>query len=209
MIIPVMGFFVPDIQRPVDNLSYQRYSTTLHFASNLKVKGEWHQKCFSTFEGLTPKKALKENANQLGTPPELLSVECHVIRYGPLARHCGFVESLVSCGPFLCSGGGDGLILVWKNNWSVNEKFVFPSIGFSILVCVYDLSPVRTLIGHHGGVLCLVASELSLYSGSRDNTIRAWDLVTLSCRQTLKVQIFIEKMDLNDFCVFFLCVLHF
>lgn len=152
-----------NIQRPVDNLSYQRYSTTLHFASNLKVKGEWHQKCFSTFEGLTPKKALKENANQLGTPPELLSVECHVIRYGPLARHCGFVESLVSCGPFLCSGGGDGLILVWKNN-----------------------CPVRTLIGHHGGVLCLVASELSLYSGSRDNTIRAWDLVTLSCRQTLK-----------------------
>lgn len=57
-------------------------------------------------------------------------------------------------------------------------------------------SSVRTLVGHRDGVLSLVAAqspELGLYSGSRDKTIRAWDLMSLSCRQTLKV--YIEVVD--------------
>ncbi|EPR59510.1 WD domain, G-beta repeat-containing protein [Toxoplasma gondii GT1] len=57
--------------------------------------------------------------------------------------HVGFVECVVPCGPYLCSGGGDGRVVVWN-----------PRTG-----------AVRgELRGHRGGVLCLsfYAEELQL-----------------------------------------------
>nr|CEL65473.1 TPA: WD domain-containing protein, putative [Neospora caninum Liverpool] len=56
--------------------------------------------------------------------------------------HVGFVECVVACGPYLCSGGGDGRVVVWA-----------PKTG-----------TVRgELRGHRGGVLCL-----SFYAGETD-----------------------------------------
>ncbi|PFH36518.1 hypothetical protein BESB_047100 [Besnoitia besnoiti] len=58
------------------------------------------------------------------------------------AGHVGFVECVVACGPFLCSGGGDGRVVVWTlRSGTVRGE----------------------LRGHRGGVLCL-----SFYNGDPD-----------------------------------------
>eukprot|EP01053_Blabericola_migrator_P008995 Blabericola_migrator_1__8994@NODE_478_length_8196_cov_107_510026_g372_i0_p1_GENE_NODE_478_length_8196_cov_107_510026_g372_i0NODE_478_length_8196_cov_107_510026_g372_i0_p1_ORF_typecomplete_len1542_score239_03GATase_4/PF13230_6/4_4e41GATase_4/PF13230_6/1_8e03Peptidase_M20/PF01546_28/1_6e34WD40/PF00400_32/0_54WD40/PF00400_32/0_12WD40/PF00400_32/4e07WD40/PF00400_32/2_8M20_dimer/PF07687_14/1_5e13GATase_6/PF13522_6/8_1e12WD40_like/PF17005_5/4_2e02WD40_like/PF17005_5/8e09ANAPC4_WD40/PF12894_7/7_2ANAPC4 len=80
-----------------------------------------------------------------------------------LQHHCGFIECLDISGEYLLSGGGDGLVLVWKNR-----------------------KHVTTLSGHTGGVLCLVCDANVTYSGSRDRTIRVWDMRSFSCRQVLR-----------------------
>ncbi|CDJ59185.1 WD domain-containing protein, related [Eimeria maxima] len=118
--------------------------------------------------------------------------------------HNGFVECLTSCGRrVLCSGGGDGRLLLWGENGSL----------------------VGELSGHHGGVLCVAYTEVPveslcrdlrrwgsrdhlqvqspqtecskvpddvahsrqglLFSGSRDRSIRVWALEQLVCIQTL------------------------
>ncbi|CDJ30364.1 LOW QUALITY PROTEIN: uncharacterized protein EMH_0006210 [Eimeria mitis] len=120
--------------------------------------------------------------------------------------HNGFVECLTSCGKnVICSGGGDGRLLLWGENGSL----------------------VGELSGHHGGVLCVAYTEAPveslcrdlrswgsrehlqaqspqtdcskdsddvthslqglLFSGSRDNSIRVWALEQLVCIQTLNV----------------------
>lgn len=120
--------------------------------------------------------------------------------------HNGFVECLTSCGRrVICSGGGDGRLLLWGKNGSL----------------------VGELSGHHGGVLCVAYTEAPveslcrdlrswgprdrlqvqspqtecskesddnvhslqglLFSGSRDSSIRVWALEQLVCIQTLNV----------------------
>ncbi|CDJ66744.1 WD domain-containing protein, putative [Eimeria necatrix] len=116
--------------------------------------------------------------------------------------HNGFVECLTSCGKgVICSGGGDGRLLLWGENGSL----------------------VGELSGHHGGVLCVAYTEAPveslcrelrnsgerlhitspqaectrdsdevghslqglLFSGSRDSSIRVWALEQFVCIQTL------------------------
>ncbi|XP_026190986.1 uncharacterized protein LOC34624195 [Cyclospora cayetanensis] len=118
--------------------------------------------------------------------------------------HNGFVECLTSCGKVICSGGGDGRLLLWSESGRL----------------------VGELSGHHGGVLCVAYTEASvdalckdlsggeprerlqdgppsqadapqstdeesqclqglLFSGSRDTSIRVWALEQLVCMQTL------------------------
>ncbi|CDJ49273.1 hypothetical protein EBH_0060350 [Eimeria brunetti] len=119
--------------------------------------------------------------------------------------HNGFVECLTNCGKgVICSGGGDGRLLLWGENGSL----------------------VGELSGHHGGVLCVAYTEAPveslcrdlrswgcrdyiqsqspqtqsskesdithslqglLFSGSRDSSIRVWALEQLVCMQTLNV----------------------
>lgn len=79
--------------------------------------------------------------------------------------HFGFVESLTKWKDNLISGGGDGLIIIWKRG-----------------------SRKVWLSGHTGGILCLCCDEINgvLYSGSRDKTIRVWDISAQSCTQVLR-----------------------
>lgn len=80
----------------------------------------------------------------------------------PLAGgHVGPVNALVAVrrGASIVSGAGDAMIRVWSTA---------------------DLSLQRTLRGHRGSVLCLLAVGSLLVSGARDNTIR-WVLPDWFC----------------------------
>ena len=87
-------------------------------------------------------------------------------------RHYGFVNVLLVMEKEgqLVSGGGDGLIRIWNYR---AEAVQTPSV-------------VKTLRGHSGEVLSLAAQGGLLLSGSRDCSIKVWDLETLSCRATLR-----------------------
>ncbi|PIN05935.1 WD40 repeat-containing protein [Handroanthus impetiginosus] len=67
-----------------------------------------------------------------------------------------------------CHSGQDGTILAWDCN---------PETITS--------EPTATLKEHNGAVCSLVIGANRLYSGSRDCTIKAWDLQDLQCVQTL------------------------
>ncbi|KEP65213.1 UNVERIFIED_CONTAM: WD domain, G-beta repeat-containing protein [Hammondia hammondi] len=76
--------------------------------------------------------------------------------------HVGFVECVVACGPYLCSGGGDGRVVVWN-----------PRTG-----------AVRgELRGHRGGVLCLsfYAEESQLGHGSAPQRRGRWSRLRGPC----------------------------
>ena len=89
-------------------------------------------------------------------------------------RHYGFVNVLLVLEKEGCvvSGGGDGLIRIWKYRAETSQ--------------VQSPCVVKTLRGHSGEVLSLAAQEGLLISGSRDCSIKVWDLETLSCRRTLR-----------------------
>ncbi|RVW93964.1 Zinc finger CCCH domain-containing protein 48 [Vitis vinifera] len=81
----------------------------------------------------------------------------------------GQVYALETTGiDMLFAGMQDGGILVWKYNPETNS---------------FQL--ITNLKGHTCDVLSLKVGRQSLYSGSKDNTIRKWDLDTLQCAQTL------------------------
>ena len=57
---------------------------------------------------------------------------------------------------------------------------------------------IQTLLGHSNIVICVrVLSVNKLASGSRDNTIKIWDLVTGQCLQT------IEEHEKSVNCILF------
>eukprot|EP00916_Digyalum_oweni_P005881 GHVL01010185.1.p1 GENE.GHVL01010185.1~~GHVL01010185.1.p1 ORF type:complete len:1145 (-),score=159.44 GHVL01010185.1:823-4257(-) len=101
-----------------------------------------------------------------------------ILPYTDVARHCGFIETVTVCGgcwdseskkvsELVFTGGGDGLILAWNpKRWN----------------------HVATLIGHRAGILCMTHDYLTrrLFSGSRDRSIRIWDIDTHVARGTLK-----------------------
>ncbi|KAF2290397.1 hypothetical protein GH714_012773 [Hevea brasiliensis] len=63
----------------------------------------------------------------------------------------------------------DGAILAWKGSAKNPNPFELAS----------------SMKGHTSAVICLTIGRNRLYSGSVDNTIRAWDLDTLQCVHTL------------------------
>ncbi|KAK3234737.1 hypothetical protein CYMTET_55016 [Cymbomonas tetramitiformis] len=80
--------------------------------------------------------------------------------------HCAAVHALTELGEYICSGGGDGLVLVW---------------GIS------DMRLVCQLIGHKASVLAMVTlGPQQLASASRDNTVRVWDLELEASVRTLE-----------------------
>jgi WD40 repeat protein len=83
------------------------------------------------------------------------------------SHHCGPVTALTVYPPYIVSGAGDGFVKVW----SPSSRTCF-----------------RTLQGHHGSVLTLLAGreEGVVISGSRDGTIKVWDMESFSCRRTLR-----------------------
>ena len=83
------------------------------------------------------------------------------------SQHCGPVTALTLYPPYIVSGAGDGFVKVWSP---------------ATKTCV------RTLQGHHGSVLTLLAGreEGVVISGSRDGTIKVWDMESFSCRRTLR-----------------------
>ncbi|KAL8447484.1 hypothetical protein Emed_004367 [Eimeria media] len=60
--------------------------------------------------------------------------------------HNGFVECLTRCGKVICSGGGDGRLLLWGEAGNL----------------------VGELSGHHGGVLCVAYTEAPFDAPCRD-----------------------------------------
>jgi hypothetical protein len=113
--------------------------------------------------------------------------------------HVGPVNSLVVCGPYICSAGGSRgagsteataaqlhaitpaarlLPLPLPRPWSLRTRHPAPApftAGGDAMVRVWrasDLSLVRVLRGHRGSVLCLLAVGHLLLSGARDNAIR-------------------------------------
>ena len=57
---------------------------------------------------------------------------------------------------------------------------------FKDLLTLPSGAPIATLQGHTDWVYCLIVHNNILYSGSSDNTIRAWNLVTNQCIATLQ-----------------------
>ncbi|KAL3517081.1 hypothetical protein ACH5RR_023983 [Cinchona calisaya] len=81
----------------------------------------------------------------------------------------GLVHAMVVGEDMLFGGVQDGSILAWK---STSESSC-PEV-------------VANLKGHRLAVLCLVVGANCLYSGSKDENIRVWDLKTLQCLHILK-----------------------
>ncbi|KAL3819963.1 hypothetical protein ACJIZ3_005868 [Penstemon smallii] len=83
---------------------------------------------------------------------------------GPFGQvHCMEVDN-----DMIYAGTEGGTIFVWKYNPETNIP-----------------EQVAVLKGHSGAVCSLVIGSNMLYSGSRDCTIKTWDLQNLQCRQTL------------------------
>ncbi|KAJ4792749.1 zinc finger WD40 repeat protein 1 [Rhynchospora pubera] len=80
----------------------------------------------------------------------------------------GQVYALVAANDMLFAGTQDSRILVWRFNVATN--------------C---FEPATSLVGHRLAVISLAVGGARLYSGSMDNTIKAWDLSTLQCIQTI------------------------
>ena len=57
---------------------------------------------------------------------------------------------------------------------------------FKDLLTLPSGTPIATLQGHTNVVYCLIVHNNILYSGSDDNTIRAWNLDTNQCITTLQ-----------------------
>ena len=57
---------------------------------------------------------------------------------------------------------------------------------FKDLLTLPSGAPIATLQGHTYSVKCLIVHNNILYSGSRDKTIRAWNLDTNECIATLQ-----------------------
>lgn len=70
----------------------------------------------------------------------------------------------------LLAGAEDGVISAWRGSSEANSPFKL----------------VASLCGHTKSVVCLaVGGSKMLYSGSRDQTIKVWDLDTFECTMTL------------------------
>ncbi|KZV26717.1 hypothetical protein F511_34315 [Dorcoceras hygrometricum] len=80
----------------------------------------------------------------------------------------GQVHCLIADNDLLFAGIEDGIILVWK--WCSETN---------------TLKPTAMLKGHNGAICSFIIGAKKLYSGSKDHTIRAWDLETLQCVQIL------------------------
>lgn len=83
---------------------------------------------------------------------------------GPSSLVC----SMAITDEMLFAGTGDGRIMAWR----------FPAKDS-------NTEPVLILSGHQRPVISLSISARRLYSGSLDKTIKAWDLTTRQCVQTL------------------------
>jgi WD40 repeat protein len=85
----------------------------------------------------------------------------------PFTGHLGYVYSLLAVPELflLCSGAGDGLVRLWDL-----QNPALPSIALS---------------GHTRAVLTLARHGAIVYSGSRDRSIRVWDLHSRLCIRTL------------------------
>ena len=57
---------------------------------------------------------------------------------------------------------------------------------FKDLLTLPSGTPIATLQGHTWVVICLIVHNNILYSGSSDNTIRAWNLDTNECITALQ-----------------------
>ncbi|KAL3536889.1 hypothetical protein ACH5RR_000255 [Cinchona calisaya] len=93
-----------------------------------------------------------------------IQTETELLLTGPV----GLVKALVTGDDILFGGVQDGSILAWKSNAESNS----PEL-------------VATLKGHKLAVLSLVVGAKRLYSGSKDDTIRVWDIKTFECLQIL------------------------
>ena len=75
-----------------------------------------------------------------------------------------------------------------RNSLNFKPKYnqVLVPYGNSIRVCDQSLNEVKMLNGHTNGVLCLVrVNEDLIASGSKDKSIKIWDMRTGQCIQTL------------------------
>ncbi|KAF5749836.1 zinc finger CCCH domain-containing protein 48-like [Tripterygium wilfordii] len=91
------------------------------------------------------------------------SVEYNLI--GPV----GQVYGIAIGNDILFAGAQDGVILAWKGSSESDPPFQLAA----------------SLEGHTSAVTCLTVGAMGLYSGSMDQTIRAWDLNTLKCTHKL------------------------
>ncbi|XP_073126110.1 zinc finger CCCH domain-containing protein 17-like [Henckelia pumila] len=80
----------------------------------------------------------------------------------------GQVQCLIADKDMLFTGIEDGTILVWK--WDPEANIP---------------KPTATLKGHDGAICSITIGGKNLYTGSKDHTIRAWNLETLQCVQIL------------------------
>lgn len=106
--------------------------------------------------------------------------------------HCCSVNAVARCTGYVCSGGGDAAIRVWKARtlepvrW-MSWRCAHPAAAYghelqSWVSCLGFTKPVvlsqicysecSVLRGHRGAVLTMFALDNLLLSGGRDNTVR-------------------------------------
>ncbi|CAI9096498.1 OLC1v1032660C1 [Oldenlandia corymbosa var. corymbosa] len=81
----------------------------------------------------------------------------------------GLVNAMVLNDGVLFAGVEDGSILAWKSNSQSGKP-----------------EELAALKGHNSAVISLVVGANRLFSGSKDQTVRVWDLQTLECIHTLR-----------------------
>lgn len=72
--------------------------------------------------------------------------------------------------------------------WSPNALYLAVANESTVEITDMNFDQVHTLRGHADKVICFdfrQSSTMQLVSGSRDGTIKVWDLVTFTCSQTL------------------------
>ncbi|KAL5056027.1 hypothetical protein RYX36_036709, partial [Vicia faba] len=90
----------------------------------------------------------------------------HLTLGGPKGR----VLAMIVGNDTLLAGAEDGVISAWRGSSKSNSPFEL----------------VASLCGHTKSVVCLaVGCNKMLYSGSKDQSIKVWDLDTFECKMTL------------------------
>ena len=91
--------------------------------------------------------------------------------------HFGYVYTMTTCRGQLATGAGDGLIKIWS---------------------LETMQCVTTFRGHLGSVpaLCADNDEGLLFSGSRDQTVRTWDMEAL-CEKKVSASLGTEVLALE------------
>ena len=70
--------------------------------------------------------------------------------------------------------------------WGIKLPAGFFKVHFKEFLTLPSGTPIATLQGHTDYVICLIVHNNILYSGSSDDTIRAWNLDTNECITALQ-----------------------
>ncbi|KAG8901283.1 hypothetical protein FRB99_005416 [Tulasnella sp. 403] len=81
------------------------------------------------------------------------------------------------------SGSWDRTLIIWRLPGPTSTEY--HSMNHDVETALDNPYYIQTLKGHHGGVEAVAVLGNVIASGSHDNTVRIWDLITGECKYTL------------------------